>query len=36
MEEVYTRTDGYLIIKLDMDRIKLLQLEVDINTIIHK
>ncbi|KAK7603430.1 hypothetical protein V9T40_003429 [Parthenolecanium corni] len=36
MEEVYTKSDGYLVIKLDMDRIKLLQLEVNINIIIHK
>lgn len=36
MEEVYTENDCILVVKLDIDRIKLLQLEVDIDTIVHK
>ncbi|XP_065214140.1 DNA-directed RNA polymerase III subunit RPC1 [Planococcus citri] len=36
MEEVYTENECFLVVKLDVDRIKLLQLEVDIDTIVHK
>lgn len=36
MEEVYTENNAFLVIKLDMDRTKLLQLDVDIDTIVHK
>lgn len=36
IEEVYTECDCILVVKLDIDRIKLLQLEVDIDTIVHK
>lgn len=36
MEEVYTECDCILVVKLDIDRIKLLQLEVDVDTIVRK
>jgi len=35
IEEIYTSKDHYLIIKLDIEKIKLLQLEVDIISIIN-
>ena len=36
MEEVYTENNAFLVVKLDIDRIKLLRLEVDIETIIRR
>ncbi|XKL62278.1 hypothetical protein PGB90_002111 [Kerria lacca] len=36
MEDVHTEYNSFLIVKLDIDRIKLLQLEVDIDTIVQK
>lgn len=33
IEEVYLPDDCFLLIKLDIDRIKLLKLEVDVNSI---
>jgi len=36
MEEVYTADNAFLVVKLDLDRIKLLRLEVDIDSIICK
>lgn len=33
IEEVYFHYDHFLVIKLDIEKIKLLQLEVDVNTI---
>ncbi len=36
MEEMYTPSEAYLVVKLDVDRIKLLQLEVDIHSIVNK
>ena len=36
MEEVYFEDNGFLAVQLDMDRVKLLQLGVDIDSIVHK
>ncbi|XP_011874550.1 PREDICTED: DNA-directed RNA polymerase III subunit RPC1 [Vollenhovia emeryi] len=35
IEELYTRDDHFLVINLDMDRIKMLKLEVDVNSICY-
>lgn len=33
IDQVYTRTDFFLMIRLNMDKIKLLKLEVNVNSI---
>lgn len=36
IEEIYLSDDHFLIIKLDIDRIKMLKLEVDVNSVCYK
>lgn len=36
IEEIYLPDDHFLVIKLDVDRIKLLKLEVDVHSICYK
>ncbi|KAL1517105.1 hypothetical protein ABEB36_000913 [Hypothenemus hampei] len=35
IDDVYTKTDTFLLVQLDYERIKLLKLEVNVNTVVH-